>query len=323
MPTMVVFKKPSKAMPAASSQTPKSLDKTECVSNTATNPEQHGSTNKAPPAPMRYSDIAAGRDAKDDGTHIEKLMYIPELCDEVLDYLSLEELICATRVCRAFKTNIENSSRLQAKLFFAPDLTIKKKAVSTTGKLLSGLKAEQHIAAADSVEDSHSGEIALYQLHPWLQAGRLSDRYRRKGIVKFSKVYLETRSDVDEAGLCFPSNKLLAWLSNTSSLGKMFVSQPPAKEVSICYPGPGMLMETTIRNEAGVTIGEVIEAASPWSHNFPPRSTEVVLQGGFVANPRAISVAEKSGELSVEDDPTRWLLKGYEYILQDGGFAFA
>ena len=325
---MVVFRKPSKAAPASLSQTSQPLDKTRTESNITATPEQHGSTNKVPPALMRYSDIAAGRDAKDNGTHIEKLMYIPELCDEVLEYLSLEELIRATRVCHAFKTNIENSSRLQAKLFLAQDLTIKKKAVSTNGKLLSGPKAKQHIAAAESAEDCNSGKIAFYQPHPWLQVGRLSDRYRRMGMVKYSKVRLEARSDVDAARLLFHSRCTVASLSHTSSLRKMFVSQPPAKEVSIWYPCPnvGMIMvKKMIRNEAGVTIGTVINAARTTADALDtiPPNIEVVLQGGFVTDPRARSVVEKSGELSVEDDPTRWLLKGNEYVLQDGGFAFA
>ena len=274
---------------------------------------------------MRYSDIAAGRDAKDNGTHIEKLMYIPELCDEVLAYLSLEELIRATRVCLAFKTNIENSSRLQAKLFLTTDLSIKKKAISTTGAMLSGAKAEQHIAAAAAAEEGSSGEVALYQPHPWLQAGRLSDRYRRMGMVKYSKVCLETHNDVGAAGLYFHNRHMIASLSDTSSLRKMFVSQPPAKEVTIWYPCPTMEMKKTVRNEAGVTFGEVIKTArwTPGMHNLTPRAIEVVLRGGFVADPRAISVVEKSGELSAEDDPTRWLHKDGEYVLQDGGFAFA
>lgn len=322
---MVVFKKPSKAVSASSSQTPKSLDKTECVSSTATAPEQHGSTNKALSAALRYSDIAAGRDAKDKGTHIEKLMYIPELCDEVLEHLSLEQLILATRVCLAFETNIENSSRLQAKLFLAPDLSIKRKAISTTGTMLSGAKAERHIAAAAAAEGSSSGEVALYQPHPWLQAGRLSDRYRRMGMVKYSRVCLDTHNDVGAAGLCFHNRHVIASLSDTSSLSKMFVSQPPAKEVSIWYPCPGMQMKKMVRNEAGVTIGEVIKTArwTPGMQNLSPRAIEVVLQGGFVADPRARNVVEKSGELSAEDDPTRWVFKGDEYVLQDGGFAFA
>ncbi|GAB7330858.1 hypothetical protein MBLNU13_g02391t1 [Cladosporium sp. NU13] len=324
---MVVFKKPSKAVPTSWPQTSQSLNGARSSSDTTATSEQHDSTNKAPPAPLRYSDITAGRDAKDNGTPIEKLMYIPELCDRVLDYLPLEELFCATRVCIAFKTNIENSSRLQAKLFLASDLTIKEKAVSANGTLLSGAKAEHHIAACRSAEGSSSGEIVLYQVHPWLQVGRLPDRYRRMGMVRYAKVCLETRGDFDVGGLSFRNRKLIELLPDTSSINKMFISQPPAKEVSIWYPCPsmGMQRKERIRNEAGVTIGEVIKAAR-WKHgmqNLIPRGIEVILQRGFVASVRARDVVEQSGELNVEEDPTRWLLKDDKYMLKDGGFAFA
>jgi hypothetical protein len=145
---MVVFKKPSKAVPTStsSSKTLLPLDKATGESTTATSSKQRASTANAASAPMRYSDITAGRDARENGTPIEKLINTFELCEQVLDYLPMEEVIRATRICHAnlprFKTNIENSSRLQAKLYFAPDLTMKRLAVSTTGTLLSGVKAE-------------------------------------------------------------------------------------------------------------------------------------------------------------------------------------
>lgn len=321
---MVVFKKPSKAVPASSPRTAQSPDKSRTKLNTTVTSERHASTDKASPASIRYSDIAAGRDAKDSDTHIEKLMYIPELCDEVLDYLAMSELLHATRVCHAFKTNIENSSRLQAKLFFAPDLTTKKLAISATGTLLSGVKAEQRIAVAEAAGGSGSGEISFYEPHPWLRASRLSDRYRRMGMVKYATVYLETGSDDNAAALFFRQRPPITPLSDTSSLNKMFLCQPPSKEVTLWYPGLGMYEKKTICSEEGVTIGEVVGAARrmPSEQYLIPRSIEIVLEGGFAIDPRARIVVERAGELSAKDDPTRWLLKDDEYVLQDGGFAF-
>jgi hypothetical protein len=305
---------------------------------------------------MRYSDIAAGRDARENGTPIDKLINTFELCEQVLDYLPMEEVLLATRICRALKTNIENSSRLKAKLFLAPDLTIKKLAVSATGTLLSGVKAERafealastaeqttgsgtsillptahadhHLNSAedfDRTDESEGREIALYKPHPWLTAGRLSDRYRRRGMVKYATVCLETRRYASAMYLVFNCQNVLTPLSDTSSLNKMFLCQPPAKEVSVWYPCPSMNMGKTIRNETGVTIGEVIRTTSwiPSLQNVIPRGIEVVLQGGFVANSEARDVAERAGELSPEDDPTRWLYKDGKHVLQEGGFAFA
>lgn len=322
---MVVFKKPSKVVQASSSQTTQPLDRTKSKSNTPAALQPNSPTTKAPPTLVRYSDVAAGRDARAHGTPIEKLMYIPELCDEVLGYLPMDELLLATRVCHAFKTNIENSSTLQAKLFLAPDLTIKKKAISATGTLLSGTKAEQHIAAIESAEDDISGEIALYQAHPCLQAGRLSDRYRHMGVVKYSIVHAEASSVDFASHLSFRDRQAISALPETSILHKMLLCQPPATEVSIWLPKLGSTTKKTIHREAGVTIGDVVCTAreTPRMRIFGLRGIEVVLKGGFAVESRAKNLVEKSGELSADNDPTRWLLKDGGYVLQDGGFAFA
>ena len=289
-------------------------------SNTTAAPAQHSPTNKATSAPRRYSDITAGRDAKDNSTHIEKLMYIPELCDEVLDYLSMEELLHATRVCHAFKTNIESSSLIQAKLFLAPDLTMKKLAVSATGTLLSGVKAEQQIAAAETTENGDSGEIVLYVPHPQLEPGYVSDRYKRMGMVKFASVCVETCRSRKAAKLNFRDVRAVLALPETSSLHKMLVCQPPAKEVSALFSSfgtnrPSRTLELEISNEAGVTIGDVVSAlrnASGFPDDLDLRKSfcHMTFKGGFLVNSLARSMAERSGELSSENDPTRLVDRG-------------
>lgn len=328
---MVVFKKPSRPVPTSSSQTPRSPEKTGSESNTTVVPKQHSPTaDKLPPARLRYSDITAGRDAKDNDTHIEKLMYIPELCDEVFDYLSMDELLHATRVCRAFKTNIENSSLLQARLFIAPDLTMKKLAVSATGTLLSGVKAEQRIIAAETTGNVESGEIVLYIPHPQLEPGYVSDRYKRMGMVKFASVCVETCRSREGAKLNFRDVWTVLTLPETSSLHKMLVCQPPTKEVSALFSSfginrPSLTLELKISNEAGVTIGDVVSAlrnAPGWPDDLDLRKSfcNMTFKGGFVVNSLARSVAERSAELSSENDPTRLVKRGEP--LMAGRFPF-
>lgn len=317
---MVVFKKPSKAVATASPQPPWSVDSTEDEPDTTAAPEQHSHANKSPPALMRYSDITAGREAKDNATHIEKLMYIPELCDEVLDYLSMEELLHATRVCHAFKTNIQNSSLLQARLFLAPDLTMKKLAVSATSTLLSGVKAEQQITAAKTIENGESGEIVLYVPHPQLEPGYVSDRYKRMGMVKFASVCVETCRSRKVAKLNFRDVRAVLALPETSSLHRMLLCQPPTKEVSAVFSSfgasrPSRTLELEISNEAGVTIGEVISAlrnAPGFPDDLDLRKSfcNMTFKGGFMVNSLARSVAERSAELSSENDPTRLVDSG-------------
>jgi hypothetical protein len=313
---MVIFKKPSKAVPAPSSQTPLSLDKTIIKSLTANSSKQHASANKASAAPIRYSDIAAGRDARENGTPIEKLINTFELCEQVLEYLPMKEVLLAMRVCRAFKTNIENSSRLQAKLFLALDLTIRRKAVSTAGTLLSGVKAEQHIAAAKAAGHSSSGEIALYQPHPGTRSKYLSVRYRSMGMVKYAAVCVESHHKQHDAILTFHDS--VVSIPKTSSLHRMLLCQPPATEVRAYFPGAVARTPVTIRKEAGVTFGDVICA----KRNLEVRKVDVVLCGGFVASSEARDAMERAGEMSVDDDPTRWVGEGDDVGRPLGGFSF-
>jgi hypothetical protein len=264
---------------------------------------------------MRYSDIAAGRDARGNGTPIDKLINTFELCEQVLDYLSMEEVLRAMRICRAFKNNIENSSRLQAKLYFKPDLTIKKFAVSTTRTLLSGFKAEQHIAAAKDAEDGRSGEIALYVPHPRLASAYVSDRYKCMGMIKYAAVCVETYNDHQDPALSFRDLRTIFVLFETSSLHRMLICQPPVKQVTASYPAtltggfPTSTRQLSVRNEEGVTIGDVVTAL----RQAPGLTTDlraislyssVSFKGGFLVNSLARSVAERSAELSSEEDPT-------------------
>jgi hypothetical protein len=326
---MVVFKKPSKAVPTSisSSKTLLPLDKATGESTTATSSKQHASTTNAAPAPMRYSDITAGRDARENGTPIEKLINTFELCEQVLDYLPMEEVIRATRICHAFKTNIENSSRLQAKLYFAPDLTMKKLAVSTTGTLLSGVKAELRIAATEAHECS---EIAVYVPHPWLESAYVPDRYKRMGMVKYATVCVKTCHDRNDAEVYFGNLSAVFALPETSSLHKMLLCQPPVKQISASYRTnimPRQLVPTKveIRNEGGVTIGDVSKAL----RQSPGSTTELDsifssfsmhFKGGFLVNSLARSVAQRSAELSSEDDPTRMVSRNEPVVA--GGFPF-
>jgi hypothetical protein len=315
---MVVFKKPSKTGPALSSQILQSLDKLTSKSTAAISSKTHASPKNTSPAPIRYSDIAAGRDARGDGTPIEKLINTFELCEQVLDYLPMEEVLRATRICRAFKNNIENSSRLQAKLYFKPDLTMKKLAVSTTGTLLSGFKAEQHIAAAETAEDGKSGEIGLYVPHPRLKSAYVSERYKRMGMVKYAPVYVKTCHDHNDAALAFRDLRAVFVLPETSSLHRMLICQPPVKQITVAYPltstGPyrTSTRQLTVRNEEGVTIGDVVTALRQ-APGLTTNLTSIFLysamsfRGGFLVNSLARSVAERSAELSCEDDPTRSL----------------
>ena len=340
---MVVFKrKTPKAVQISPSQTPQSLANATPEPAAAPTTEQHDFINTATLAPMSYSDIAAGRDARVHGTPIEKLMYIPELCDEVLGYLSMGELLHATQVCHAFKTNIANSSCLQAKLSLAPDLTMKKLAVSSTGTLLSGVKAEQHIASAQAAGDGKSGAIELYVPHPWLRSAYLPDRYKSMGMVMYATILAGSHHGHNDASMSFRDLRTVFTLPRTSSLHKMLLCQPPLEQVTASYIAASiskrspLMQQLLICNSGGVTIGDVIKALQDRLH---PSGLEahfdsivstfsMTLEGGFLVNSLARSLAQRSPELGSNDDPTT-LARVYPDFLAPvflpavaGGFVF-
>jgi hypothetical protein len=377
MPNMAIFKKRCAPGANATTQCQKQKDQHEAIPTheAATSAPPTQQVTKAAFGTLRYSDMVAERRCTINVTPIKKLVDTFELFEQVLDYLPMKEVLLTTRVCRAFKTNIGNSSLLQAKLFLAPDLTMKKMAVSSSGTLLSGVKAEEHIAAielsasnpplsfdigdyeryvlnivypareperlADRCRDG--SEIELYILHPSLRAGRLSDRYRHQGIVQYAETYVQTSLSYSHQDLTFCDLPTVAALLPTSSFGRMFVSQPPVKEVRVCFPfliepplsskwlpGPripprqGFAFDT-IRKKAGVTFGDLVAVVRcatkseivDWSRVYMSTA------GGFEVNARARSVIEMAGELSREDDPTRWVDSESGKVLKEGGFAFA
>lgn len=326
-PTMVVFKKPSK--PSAATLPPKAR---------ATHHTKHTTH-----APARYSDIAAGRDSKSESTPIQRLLDTFELCEQVLEYLPMKDVLQITRVCRVFKTNIENSTRLQAKLFLAPDRTLKRLVVSPSGTLLAGHRIEQYVGVATTVtnqdidstrfaERVNAGEISLYTPHPYLRPDRLSDRYKRMGMVKYATVCNDTQRKDDCNALTLDLDNALS-IPTSSSFHKMLLSQPPAVEVSVRMPlssgrGPqrSLIRTKRIFNGSGVTMGNVLMAIRRTTNLKDVLSytkhVDFLLSRGFVANEEARKVLEKAGELSPYDDPTRWVNKEDQYVLKEGGFDF-
>jgi hypothetical protein len=106
----------------------------------------------------------------------------------------------------------------------------------------------------------------------------------------------------------------------------MLICQPPVKQVTASYPAPCTgTRKLTIRNEDGVTIGDVLKGL----RKAPDLTTDlraislyssVSFKGGFLVNSLARSVAERSAELSSEDDPTRLVARDEPWVA--GRFPF-
>lgn len=173
---------------------------------------------------MRWSDVRATRKSTHpDVAPIQKLFQTVELCEGVLEYLSMTELFRAGQVCRRLQIIIQKSSVLQAKLFLAPELGTKTIAVSSRQTLIAGAKAEEHIAAAEAHKTvKESGEIKLFVLHSalYLEYGS-HDIY--DGIVHIAD------SSLSSYGWSLPGeaqfhHASLEKTSSDSSLSKMYIT---------------------------------------------------------------------------------------------------
>jgi len=130
----------------------------------------------SPTTSVKKSDLPVANKRARKSAPIDKILNVTELCGQVLSHLQMYDLLHAMQVCRAFKQNIETSSRMQKNLFLAPDLPRPKLAISPSGTLLSGIKAEQHIAAIEAAGDRETEEFTCCTPNPALQLDPASHR---------------------------------------------------------------------------------------------------------------------------------------------------
>lgn len=264
---------------------------------------------------------------------VDKIVNVVELYEQVLSHLSLYDLLHAMQACRAFKTIIENSLVLQKNLFLVPDLPRPQLAMSTSGTLLSGTRAAQHIAAAQAAGGCETGEFTCCTLHPALQLDPESYRIVRcfkkyKGMVKYAAERFDPSEffTTDSVVVCDFVWSSIEKGSKSSGLDDMLVTQPPVTSLQIVTRCNSRYNCHAADKTVGVTFGDVFktikrtgasycfENCRQWWIYFDRRA--------FVVSAEARAAIERAGELSSEDDPTRWVLKNGEHVLKEGGFEF-
>lgn len=268
---------------------------------------------------------------------IDKILNVVELCEQVLSHLPMNDLLHAMQVCRILKADIDSSHKLQHNLFLAPDLKRQKLTISSTGALLSGVKAAQHIAAARAAGRQTVGEITCCTLHPALQLDPESHRVlsaegKRQGIVeyaaqRFDPSFLVITDSVTVRNSILSSTKNG---SNAAGLGGMLITQPPVPSVVVYVAfdadGYGVCYHRPSSNTAGVTFGDVFKTVAEIQAKYWRR----LIRGWwisfdcrvFVVSDQAREAVERAGELTSEEDPTRWVVKDRQYVLKEGGFVF-
>jgi hypothetical protein len=113
-----------------------------------------------------------------------------------------------------------------------------------------------------------------------------------------------------------------------SGLDGVLITQPPVTSVEVMVAlRPGAYASDSVSNATGVTFGDVFKAATEIAAGMIPYVSSRGCCISFdsrvlVLSAEARDAAERAGELTSEDDPTRLVLKDGEYVLREGGFEF-
>jgi hypothetical protein len=284
--------------------------------------EESADDDDSPTTSASNSDLAVANKRARKSAPIDKILNVAELCEQVLSYLPMYDLLRAMQVCRAFKTNIESSYQLQKTLFLAPDLPRSKLAISSSGTLLSGIRATQQVAAAKAAGEDETGEVVVHTPHPAVQLYARTGKFMRLGLVEYAKSHVEKKVAGEEDIRAYYAISPEFCYTRTG-LDNMFLTQPPTKAVKVSNEAPGnALQEENIFVETGVKFKDLIKTMRVVARQNDHMAHTISLKEGRLACARARELAENAGELSLEDDPTRWIARGFWDELKEDGFDF-
>ncbi|KAK5675785.1 hypothetical protein LTS10_011512 [Elasticomyces elasticus] len=147
------------------------------------------------------------------------MLDVPELLENIILYLPLRDIVQAQRVSKHWLDSIKSSPRIQQALFLRRSVNISSKLRQTACPVL-GLQ----------VADAEGHNQQAYAL-PTTGV----DLIMRPGSTEW----------------------IAAQAVDQSSLGNMFVSQPPSYELHIRPDVVGFHAAVRVRNDKGVTVGDV------------------------------------------------------------------
>lgn len=286
----------------------------------------------------RWSDIAASHNsALPAVVPIQPVVDTYELCEQVLSYLPIKDLSRVRGVCHKIKGVVDSSLVLQQTLFLKPRQR-KTLWVSLDGpdnaRLLTGSKATKHIAASRS-NGRATDEVEIFELHPLLFTEphcRVMDFGMADFVYHYKYLELSGGSNVTRPCACpvdFISTRfdreLLGALHHLY-LNKIFLSQPPVKEVTVDIGGSDFscrfwffdTVDTiTVRNNDGVTFGQLLQEIGPATRradNDCVRFEYMYFPGGLAMMTNVKNIVETAGELFRETDPSASIDEDFQFM---------
>ncbi|KAK3637093.1 hypothetical protein LTR56_013825 [Elasticomyces elasticus] len=243
--------------------------------------------------------ITAGRESTHPNVisdRVKRFFAVFEICEDILDHLGRKDLFRAQFICHIFKDTIAESSKLGRKLFVKPALAKQTLRWATTaggfesrGRLLAGSKAasalqEQEDTDTDSpgtseVESPRIQSIQPYVLNPFLF--HLHPSAKSKTVLDTAQEFVAGKlAGTYSLGLTLNKD---AYALTTAMSQDMYITQPPVKEVCLllrklcshlvcnhdnyhrhCEGIRGLDPYPCVRNEEGVTFGQVLQVAAPY-----------------------------------------------------------
>ncbi|TKA77203.1 hypothetical protein B0A55_02573 [Friedmanniomyces simplex] len=311
---MVVLTKPSARKAVAARSTPK-------VS-------EEDTTSKL----VYLPDVAAGRESTHPDTApmtpVKRVLQTYELCEMVLDCLPLLDLY-AKRICRSVKNTIVSSSKLQIKLFLRPASSkdCKPWLLTTNGHLTAGERAiTGPLDASSSVMTPKPLAFDIYALNPLILHanpvgtpwGVVIPAQHRAHCSARNAAYKASGSSMQifvSADCYYINDKAGSFkLSTHASCRAMYLSQPPAKEVTlelraeprdyedrktgrnVHYWHTGRKATWVFRNHSGVTFGQVIDRVHSETAQYGRRFGNVrfeIFDCRLVQDSMVVSLEEK------------------------------
>ncbi|KAK5706975.1 hypothetical protein LTR17_021118 [Elasticomyces elasticus] len=321
---MVIFKKPSARKAAATVSIPP--------------PDSAVATTQKS---IQWSDVAAGRESTHPSVvsdRVKRFFAVFEICEEILDYLDRKDLFRAQFICHIFKDTIVESSKLGRKLFIKPALAKQTLRWATTaggfesqGRLLAGSKAASALQGHEDTDTDSpdTSEVEspriqslqpyvlnpfLFHLHPWAKSKTVLGTAQEFVAGKLAGTY--------SLGLTLNKD---AYALTTAMSQDMYLTQPPVKEVCLllrklcshlvcnhdnyhrhCEGIRGLDPYPRVRNEEGVTFGQVLQVAAPYLN----RARHGTLKYIQVLDGLPVTIAEKefveaTGEVAEGTDRIR------------------
>lgn len=251
---------------------------------------------------VRWSDIAAGRKSTHpDAAPIKPVIDTPELCEMVLAYLELKDLLRMQHVCHAIEKTIKASPALLTRLFLKPVNVADSKPwiIDANHKLLAGDSATEYIKSikATGAKPRTINPLAYNPLLLSMKNGGV------KPVWEFKHNLYNGPGYYDYMYFNFTN---VRYLAAEASCRSMYLSQPPVKKVELEMEGRrdyppwedrrglpkwwyGPVSRPIVEDANGVTFGQLVNVICSEMNRHGGCSVEnLVFHGGV-----AVSLKQK------------------------------